>query len=154
MKTTFALLICLFCSSLCVAQTGSGFKGIRVTMDEVAQRAIASRNEYFSLPGFRVCIYTGNDQYARGMASSASAHFTSLYGGVPVHTRYDSPVWKVLCGACLTRTEATRLLGQLRGFFPAAFIVNDRLSKDEVMAMPSSLKPVTTTTEDDSAVAL
>lgn len=77
--------------------------------------------------GFRVCIFVDNSQSARSAATATQSQVVELFPSVPVYVSYPNPDWKVTAGDCLTRAEATVLLGRLRPVFPKAFIVNDMI---------------------------
>lgn len=95
--------------------------------------------------GFRVCVFFDNSQSARGAANTAMTQLQSLYPTESHYLVYTNPVFKVLVGDCLTRAEATRLMGQLRTNFPRAFIVNEQIP---LKNFASHTEKATTTTND------
>lgn len=124
--------------------------GVKISADIESLQALSSIARVENVVGYRVCIYTGNDQNARSAAGGAVGQMSRLFGDVPTNMIYNSPVFKVHTGACLTRTEATILLGRLRPYFPNAFIVNERLSLESIATMPGVLEtsPTTSTVEE------
>lgn len=88
--------------------------------------------------GFRVCVFNGTQQNARTLANQAVSEVRGNFStSIATKMIYDAPVFKVLVGACLNRTEATVLLVRLRRVFPNAFIVNDKIKVDEFLGTPS-----------------
>ena len=84
-------------------------------------------NSFRELSGFRVRIYFSNDQNARGASVAAANLFTSKYPQYSVYRIYDNPNFKVTVGDFLTKSEALRLLSQIKQDFPAAFVVKENI---------------------------
>lgn len=88
--------------------------------------------------GYRICVFNGTQQNARTLANQAVSEVRGNFStSIATKMIYDAPVFKVLVGACLNRTEATVLLVRLRRVFPNAFIVNDKIKVDEFLGTPS-----------------
>lgn len=107
---------------------------VSVTLDRQSGAALSQSTQSSTIYGFRICLYSGSDQNARSMASGAVGRLKNEFPAIPSKMEYESPVFKVFAGACLTRAEAAILLATLRGSFPAAFIKADRLRIDELTA--------------------
>lgn len=93
-----------------------------------------------TVSGFRICVYNGTEQNARNLANGAiSTVRGSISSSIAVKMAYDAPVFKVLVGACLNRTEATILLSRIRKVFPNAFIVTEKFKVEELLGTPSMM---------------
>lgn len=130
------------------ANTSSGARS-RITQDSKSTVAIASASTVpdARVAGFRVCIFFDNSQSARSAAQSALGLFQSTMPSYTGEVQYSNPTFKVLVGDCLTRIEATQLLGRVKGQFPKAFIVNEMISLDRIgkgieMAVSDSLEVI------------
>lgn len=90
------------------------------------------------VPGFRVCIFFDNGQAARQAATAAQNQLLAQHPGLTNYLVYTNPVWKIMVGDCLTRSEATHLMGILRSNFPKAFIVNESIPIKNLIMTQSS----------------
>lgn len=81
---------------------------------------------------YRVRIYNDNKQNARSASESAMNRFKAMYPGVSAYRTYVNPFFKVTVGDFRSRPEADRLLQQLRGSFPTAFVVKESALASEV----------------------
>ena len=111
-----------------------------------------SRN---TVAGHRICVFNGTEQDARTQAQAAMASVSKNFENMPANLTYNAPIWKVLVGQCINRTEATILLQRIRKIFPAAFIVNERINTLDFTTAPSFTLPNRTTNAHEStAVAV
>lgn len=97
---------------------------VRVDVDSDAQRAISTDKSIGTINGYRVSIFSDNSQSARAAASTTLNRFKVVMPSVAATIEYDNPFFKVHVGYCITRSEAVRLLGSLKGMFPRAVIAN------------------------------
>ena len=81
---------------------------------------------------YRIRIYNDNKQNARAASESAMSRFKAMYPGISAYRSYVNPFFKVTVGDFRTRPEADRLLQQLRGSFPTAFVVKETALASEV----------------------
>ena len=81
---------------------------------------------------YRIRIYNDNKQNARSASESAMNRFKALYPGVAAYRSYVNPFFKVTVGNFHSRPEADRMLQQLRGSFPTAFVVKETALASEV----------------------
>lgn len=81
---------------------------------------------------YRIRIYNDNKQNARSASESAMNRFKSMYPGVAAYRSYVNPFFKVTVGNFHSRPEADRMLQQLRGSFPTAFVVKETALASEV----------------------
>jgi hypothetical protein len=78
--------------------------------------------------GFRVRIFNDNKQNSRGASEAAMARFKGMYPGIAAYRTYSNPFFKVTVGDFRTKSEAMRLLQQVKGSFPSAFIVKETIN--------------------------
>ncbi len=81
---------------------------------------------------YRIRIYNDNKQNARAASESAMSRFKAMYPGISAYRSYVNPFFKVTVGDFRSRPEADRLLQQLRGSFPTAFVVKETALASEV----------------------
>ena len=54
--------------------------------------------------------------------------FKGMFPDVAAYRTYSNPFFKVTVGDFRTKSEATRLLQQVKGSFPSAFIVKETIN--------------------------
>lgn len=90
-------------------------------------RQIAS-NHSRKISGYRVRIFNDNKQNSRGASEAAMGRFKGMYPGIAAYRTYSNPFFKVTVGDFRTKSEAMRLLQQVKGSFPSAFIVKETIN--------------------------
>ena len=98
---------------------------------EVFNRQVAA-NASKRVVVYRIRIYNDNKQNARSASESAMNRFKAMYPGVAAYRSYVNPFFKVTVGNFHSRPEADRMLQQLRGSFPTAFVVKETALASEV----------------------
>lgn len=94
-------------------------------LDELLLRYMEQNRKLNGIPCYWIRIYSGSSYAARQEAYDTKARFLIKYEGIPNVVRYDDPNFKVYTGGYRTKSEALKLLLQLRRDFPTAFIVYD-----------------------------
>ncbi len=87
-----------------------------------------SSNSSRRLSGYRVRIFNDNKQNARGASEAAMGRFKGMYPGIAAYRTYSNPFFKVTVGDFRTKSEAMRLLQQVKGSFPSVFIVKETIN--------------------------
>lgn len=77
--------------------------------------------------GYRVRIFNDNKQTSRNDSEAALARFKGMFPGVSAYRTYSNPFFRVTVGDFRTKSEAMRLLQQVKGSFPTAFIVKENI---------------------------
>lgn len=78
--------------------------------------------------GYRVQIFSESGNNAKEHAQQSLSEFNqSLFGNCSAYLIYQQPNFKVRCGDYRTKAEARRLLKQLSGQYPGAYIVKDNI---------------------------
>ena len=106
-------------------------KGVTVNQDPgivTAMNAHVSYNRRKNMNGFRVRIFFDNKQNSRGASEAAMNRFKGAFPGIPAYRSFTSPHFKVTVGDFRTKSEALRLLRAVKGMFPSAFIVKERIN--------------------------
>ena len=82
------------------------------------------------LTGFRIQLVFGN----RSTVNNAKSKFYGNYSEVSIYESYLAPNFRLRVGDFLTRLQAEEFLNSVKGYFPGAYIVNDKIN------VPSYLK--------------
>ena len=77
------------------------------------------------MQGYRVEIFFSSDLNARQRAQQIKGEFLGSYPDINVYITYVSPDFKVRVGDFRTRNEALKLMNEIQGRFPKAFVVPD-----------------------------
>lgn len=75
--------------------------------------------------GYRVQIYTGSN---RSDAYIAQAKFQDQFPDTRSYITYQEPNFKVRIGDFRTRLEATKMLQELKPWFPLMFIISEKIN--------------------------
>lgn len=92
-----------------------------------AFKAHVTANPARTSAGFRVRIFNDNKQTSRNDSEAALARFKGMFPGVSAYRTYSNPFFRVTVGDFRTKSEAMRLLQQVKGAFPTAFIVKETI---------------------------
>ena len=110
-------------------------KGGKATVNVSQSPAIASALQRHinngsnrTMNGYRVRIYFDNTQNARGASEQALGRFLAITRGVAAYRSYQNPFFKVTVGDFRTRSEAVELLEKIKGDFPSAFVVKEKIN--------------------------
>ncbi len=79
------------------------------------------------IEGYRVQILSDAGNNAKDRAQSSLIEFERYFPGIAVYLSYQQPNFKVRCGDYRTKAEARRLLNDVLGQFPGAYIVRDHI---------------------------
>lgn len=125
----FMLFICSFAVS---AQTRGKVQVVAPSLFDtlLAKRAMLNKGRiagsgFISSYGYRVQIYSGSN---RSAAFNAQAKFNIEYPEMRTYIVYREPNFKVRAGDFRTRIEAERMKEQLKPFFPAMFIISEKIN--------------------------
>jgi len=80
------------------------------------------------IDGYRVQIFSESGNNAKEHAQQSLSEFNQSLSGISsAYLIYQQPNFKVRCGDYRTKAEARRLLKQLSGQYPGAYIVKDNV---------------------------
>lgn len=134
MKLACALLI--FCAWLSVAGAQAGPDSLRqfttdsnIIQDKLVNELILKHiliNEAKKekMKGYRVQIHFGPE---KSKAMDVKAKYTMEYANSRAYLDYQQPYFKIRVGDFRTKLEAYKLLQEISGDFPGAFIVQDEI---------------------------
>lgn len=108
----------------------SADSGVTVHQSRIIQDALAahiSANSSRTSTGYRVRIFNDNKQTSRNDSEAALTRFKGMFPGVSAYRTYSNPFFRVTVGDFRTKSEAMRLLQQVKGTFPTAFIVKETI---------------------------
>ncbi len=107
--------------------------------DSILRVASASASSS-TFMGYRVGIFFDNGQSARSKASEAKLLFMNRFPSEPVFMVYESPYYKVSAGNCYTEEEAIMLFERVRGVFPNAYVMRERLNLSDLIVDEQMLR--------------
>ncbi len=111
---------------------GKGDKAdVKVHQSQAISSALqnqVSNNASRSFQGYRIRIYSDNSQNARSASESVMYRFQGGHYGVAVYRSYEYPFFRVTVGDFRTRSEALELLSRIKGAYPSAFVVRERIN--------------------------
>ncbi|MET3977535.1 MULTISPECIES: SPOR domain-containing protein [unclassified Mucilaginibacter] len=125
----FMLIVCSFGAS---AQTRGKVQVVAPPLFDtlLAKRATLNKGRGggsagYSSYGYRVQIYSGSN---RGAAFNAQAKFNMEFPEMRTYIVYKEPNFKVRAGDFRSRIEAERMKEQLKPWFPAMFIISEKIN--------------------------
>lgn len=84
------------------------------------KEADTSAKTYIRARGYRIQVYSGNDQRrSKNEAQARRNEILSAYPNMDVSISYNSPVWKVKAGNFKTQEQAAAALNEMKSEFPA-----------------------------------
>lgn len=117
--------------SLLPSSDKGGASGVTVHQSAAILKAFNSHvasNRDRKMNGYRVRIFSDNKQNSRGASEAALARFKGMFPGCSAYRTYSNPFFKVTVGDFRTKSEAMKMLQQLKGSFPSAFIVAEQIN--------------------------
>ncbi len=76
------------------------------------------------VPGYRIQIFAGS---SREGAQRVKGRFLSNYPGMGSYLTHTAPTYRIRVGDFLERSDALKMLAQLKSLFPDAFVVADNI---------------------------
>jgi hypothetical protein len=77
------------------------------------------------IQGYRIEIFFSSDLNARQKAQNIKSEFLAAYPDYNVYISWISPDFKVRVGNFKTKNEALKVMNEIKGQFPKAFVVPD-----------------------------
>lgn len=93
-----------------------------VVQEPYLETLLATYKETYELAGYRIQVYSGT---TKKESNNARASFLSRYPRMATYEVYNAPNFKIRVGDFTNRFEALLFLEEIRGMFPAAYLVND-----------------------------
>lgn len=96
-------------------------------LDKMLNWHIEKNKKLNGFEGYRVEIFFSSAYDAKEKALKKKVEFLSLYPENTVHIKYDAPNFRVRVGDFRTKNEALKLYKKIKGAYPVAFIVADKI---------------------------
>lgn len=93
-------------------------------LDKMSREFIEHHRKRSSIDGYRIQIFSGD----KNGADQTKQTFAEVYKYIFSMVIYDAPNWKVYVGNYRNKVEAQKDIRTVRGRFPNAIIVKDRVS--------------------------
>lgn len=94
-------------------------------LDKMLKWHIEKNQKRGGMDGYRVEIFFSSSLDAKEQALNLKTEFLTNYPNSPVHIKFIAPNFRVRVGDFRTKNEALKLYKQVKGDYPAAFIVPD-----------------------------
>ncbi len=132
----FSLTLMILSAPILKAQTKGSLQVVKdplidtlIARKIAANKAVTNNSTSIIAFGYRVQIYVGSD---RREAYSQQAQFKSLYPELGTYISFTQPNYRIKVGDFRTRSEAQRLVAELKPTFPTLFIFNERINPNKV----------------------
>ena len=137
MKKVFLVLISLICilnsysqsDSLKAFAADSGIIQDKKVNELVLKHVLINEAKRGTIKGYRVQIHFGPE---RAKALEVKSKFNTQYHEVASYLDYQQPYYKIRVGDFRTKLEAYKLLQEISGDFPGAFIVTDDIELPKI----------------------
>jgi len=117
---------------MALQQTNNGEGKVLIHQDprisELVNRHILRNKRSGGIDGYRIRIFSDIGPRARQASDETKARFFEIFPEIDIYREYDSPYFKVYVGDYRTKNEAIKDFKRIRRYFPAAFIVPDKIN--------------------------
>lgn len=87
------------------------------------EKAAKNKNVKYA-NGYRIQLYVGRE---RKLVDEAKIYIYQTYPNINPYLTFSLPIYKLKVGDFITRTEAERLLNQLKPLYPEAIIIPEKI---------------------------
>ena len=126
LSLVFCFLLLISCysqsDSLRIFSADSGIVQDKRVNELVLKHVLINEARKGKMKGYRVQIHFGAE---KAKALEIKSKFTASYSSIPSYLDYQQPYFKIRVGNFRTKLEAYKLLQEISGDFPGAFIVTD-----------------------------
>ena len=91
-----------------------------------------AKDEEKGLQGYRIQIYFGTGHSARQKATDIRNKFITEFEDQKPHLIYQAPYFKVRIGDFRTKSDALKIMDEIKAIYPGAFIVKDYIEFPEL----------------------
>lgn len=128
MRFVISFIFVLFLMPVAFAQQGS----VQIVADEKIDLLI-DKHKYLNrhqavLDGWRVQIFFDAGANSKRKATEVQSRFTSRYSGVAAYLSFKEPYYRIRIGDFRTRIEAEGFLQKIKGEYPNAFAVSEKIN--------------------------
>ncbi|MFW6225288.1 MAG: SPOR domain-containing protein [Bacteroidota bacterium] len=97
-------------------------------VNELLEKRIEINKNTETISGWRIRIYSDIGKDARSSSLRIKNDFLDKYYDIPVYREYISSYFKVYIGDFRTRTDAYKVLREIKKDYPTAFIVYTKIN--------------------------
>ncbi|MBN2614845.1 MAG: SPOR domain-containing protein [Bacteroidales bacterium] len=99
-------------------------------IDSVLRLDYMQNTRYPTIPGYRIQIYKGSGNNALNRALDVQKSFERRYDA-KAYVTFNEPYYRVRVGDFRTRLDAIRFLNQIKGRYPLAWEIKDKIRFSE-----------------------
>ncbi len=97
-------------------------------LQELIKNHIKHNKNKPEFPGWRVQIYFGSGNQARGVANNIKKNFMNSYKKTEAYLLYEAPYFKIRVGDFRKRNEALKFMKNIKSDYPNSWIVEDLIN--------------------------
>jgi len=101
-------------------------------VDLLVSKHIQINQNRKGIDGFRIQIFFDSGNNSKTNAEAIYTGFTTRYPDIPAYLSFKAPNYKVRVGDFRTRLDAQRLLNDIIGEYPGAWIIEDLVNIPKV----------------------
>lgn len=101
-------------------------------VDLLVSKHIQINQNRKGIDGFRIQIFFDSGNNSKTSALAIYTEFTTRYPDIPAYLSFKAPNYKVRVGDFRTRLDAQRLLNEIIGEYPGAWIIEDLVNLPNV----------------------
>ena len=110
--------------------------GVKIIQDDrvdllLSKHVLINENRK-GIDGFRIQIFFDSGNNSKTNAVAIYTGFTTKYPNVPAYLSFKAPNYKVRIGDFRTRLDAQRVLNEIIGEYPGAWIIEDLINLPKV----------------------
>jgi len=102
------------------------------TIRQAIKDYIKAKAEEKGMQGYRIQIYFGTGHSARKKATNIRNKCITQFENQKPHLIYQTPYFKVRIGDFRTKSEALKIMNDIKTIYPSAFIVKDYIEFPEL----------------------
>jgi hypothetical protein len=137
-RTLFIIL--LFLCQITMVSRGysqeTASSGVKIIQDDrvdlLVSKHIQINQNRKGIDGFRIQIFFDSGNNSKTNAVAIYTGFTTKYPDVPAYLSFKAPNYKVRIGDFRTRLDAQRMLNEIIGEYPGAWIIEDLINLPKV----------------------
>lgn len=97
---------------------------INAKIDAILEQKAAKNKSIKYANGYRIQLYVGSE---RKLVDEAKVYIYQNYPNLNLYLTFSLPIYKLKIGDFITKNDAERLLNQLKGPFPDAITIPERI---------------------------
>lgn len=105
---------------------------VRIVQDDKLQTLVEKHqwenSKTHEIIGYRIRVFSDSGPDAKNEFEYTKARFSESFSKVKIHQEFVYPFYKIYVGDFRSRSEALKLLTQMEGGFPDAFIVQTKIN--------------------------